>query len=74
MQKTANKKVILREELSVLLEGRGSPNDSMGCFTQFCSLVHPHGLGFGSVKEEATTPKRMKWHGMSSEEINMRKY
>lgn len=72
MQKAANKKVIRREELSVFLEGRGSPNDSMGCFTQFCSLAH--GLGFGSVKEEATTPKRMKWHGMSSEEINVRKY
>ena len=43
-----------------LLEERGGSYDSMECFTQNFAVVQPHGLGSGSGKEEATTPKRMK--------------
>lgn len=41
------------------LEEKGNYDDSKECATQSYTLVQPHGLGSGSVKKEATTPKRV---------------
>lgn len=74
VQKTRNKKIHPQGRAPYeLLEKKSSSDDSMKYVTCICALVQPHRLGSRSVEEEATTPKKMKWHGMSPEEINMMK-